>query len=204
MKVCPECGTQYEDHVPTCIADGATLVAQVAAPVSIPPEKARSTLPPARPSSRLPFVLLGLVLFGVVAAVSVLALAVASSQLAIGRPPAPEVAQVRLPPPRPEPEPVPEPPERPPVEVVLASEPLGAKVFENDQFVCVTPCTIQHPPHAPLPREFVFKADGHRDVVYEMTEAKGPIAVALPRLRSSPVPSASSNAAPRPTIGRDR
>ena len=205
MKVCPECGTRYEDHVPTCIADGAVLVAQIAPPVAstVPPEKPRAAAP--RPGgSRLPLVLLALVTFAAIAAVSVVGLAVASSQLGVGRPPPVEAPQVRLPPPRIEPEPVPEPPERPPVEVMLASEPVGAKVFENDQFVCITPCTIQHPPHAPLPRVFVFKADGHRDASFEMTEAKGPIAVDLPRVRSSPVQSAPSNAAPRPTIGRDR
>jgi hypothetical protein len=55
-----------------------------------------------------------------------------------------------------------------------------------------------------LPRVFVFKAEGHREVTFEMTEAKGPIAVALPRLRSSPVQPAPATGAPRPTIGRDR
>jgi hypothetical protein len=208
MKVCPECGTQYEDHVPTCIADGATLVAKAVAPsqanTEIRPRAA--TPPPAAPRRQgiggFPLVLLAVMLLAGGATMSVVAVAVASSRLA--RPPA--VAEpVR---PRPvtlPPDPVPvEPEEQPPVEVMLVSEPLGAEVFENDQFVCQTPCTIQHPPHAPLPRIFVFKAEGHRDDTFEMTEAKGPIAVALHRLRVAPAPSAPSSTAPRPTIGRDR
>ncbi|MEQ1572144.1 MAG: hypothetical protein ABMA64_41335, partial [Myxococcota bacterium] len=74
--------------------------------------------------------------------------------------------------------------EQPPVSVPLSSEPLHAKVYENEQFVCETPCTIQHPAHAPLPRSFVFKADGYRDVVFDMVDANQPVQVRLTRARA--------------------
>jgi hypothetical protein len=151
-------------------------------------------------------VLLGLAAIVAAILAILVVLVLASSQMAlVGLQPAPAPAPPALP--RSLPTPVPEvvdPPESPPVEIVLASEPLGASVWENDQFVCDTPCTILHPPHAPLPRTFVFKAEGYRDDVYEMTEAKGPIAVALHRIRPSAPSTAPSNPGPRPTIGRDR
>lgn len=200
MKVCPECGTQYEDHVPTCIADGVELApAAQSAPTQIF-ARAPAPPPPAPSGPRLSVLLIVGLASGLVALL--LGAGVVASQIAISRPSAPEPAA------RPTlvaPSPVAaEPREAPPVDVVFVSEPLGAKVFENDQFVCETPCTVRHPPHAPLPRGFVFKAAGYRDETYEMTEAKGPITVQLTRLRAAASPPGPSSAAPRPTIGRDR
>jgi hypothetical protein len=97
-----------------------------------------------------------------------------------------------------------EPAEQPAVEVELVSTPEGAKVYENDQFVCETPCTIQHPPHAPLPRTFVFRNPGYRDMTHEMTDAKGPISIQMIRARGAPAPANPTSTAPRPSIGRDR
>jgi hypothetical protein len=198
MKVCPECGTQYEDHVPTCIADGVELVpAAGAEPTQILPARPAPPAPPPPAGPRLSVILLVALAAGVgtVALVTVVV-----AQLVLNRPSPP-------PPSRPVPVAAPAPVaprEAPPIDVVLVSEPLGAKVYENDQFVCETPCTVQHPPHAPLPRSFVFKAAGHRDEMFEMTEARGPITVQLSRVRSVPAPAGPPNAVPRPTIGRDR
>lgn len=203
MQVCPECGTQYEDHVPTCIADGVRLVAVEATPE--PPRK-RTPPPPAlapsRERSALPLLLL-LPLGGLVVAAGALVLGVALLQMPKtpeAKPPAPAPAIVAAPVPV---EVQPASAETPSIDVVLVSIPEGAGVYENDQFVCETPCTVQHPPHAPLPRFFVFKLSGHRDETYEMVEAKGPIAIQMKRQKGAPAP-VPAVAAPRPTIGRDR
>jgi hypothetical protein len=215
MKVCPECGTQYEDHVPTCIADGADLVPHVVQQPAAPaPAAADPTIklpisaprapppPPPEPQSRFSIALLLIAVLGAGVVVTVVGLIAVTWGVGGNRTVEPLEAAHTVPAPRPLPES--EPNERPPVEVVLVSEPLGAKVYENEQFVCETPCAVQHPPHAPLPRSFVFKAEGYRDRTFEMTEARGPITVELSRLRSSTGPNGSSSPIPRPTIGRDR
>jgi len=84
---------------------------------------------------------------------------------------------------------------------MVVSEPMGAGVYENDQFVCQTPCTVQHPAHAPLPRTFVFKLPGYHDKTYEMTDASQPISVQLVHLHAAAMP---PPAGPRPSIGRER
>lgn len=112
-------------------------------------------------------------------------------------PPRPDPSRVVLPGPLPQPI-----AEQPPIAVTLLSEPPGAEVFENDQLVCRTPCDVSHPAHAPLPRVFVFRAQGYIDQTFEMTEAKGPIGVELRRRKGAA--QAPGVPLPRPTIGRDR
>jgi hypothetical protein len=212
MQVCPECGTQYEDHVPTCIADGVRLVSAAAVPEPKPARPAQASPPPrSRASAGIPVVLALAAMGGGGLAALVGGVFLWSQLGAHGRtqpvppPPPPSVVApapaltAPVPPPAPA-----EPIEQPAVQVALASSPDGAKVYENDQFVCEAPCTIEHPPHAPLPRTFVFRLSGYRDATFEMTDAKAPISIQMSRARGAPAPANPTSTVPRPTIGRDR
>ena len=215
MKFCPECGTQYEDHVPTCIADGTELVPQVAppphsgtpapiTPAHPTPAVAPSTAPagatsPSAMGGGASILILALLLFGALAVAGVGVIGIVAWQLQSQ--PAPKQAPIT--PLSTRPDPIPTAPDHPPVTVSLDSTPAGAEVFENGQFVCTTPCAIDHPNHAPLPRTFVFKAQGHRDQPFEMTDVTQPILVAMRAVKAAPARPAPATKA-RPTIGRDR
>ncbi|MEZ4237012.1 MAG: PEGA domain-containing protein [Myxococcota bacterium] len=203
MKVCPECGTQYEDHVPTCIADGVALV-EARQPARVPPaptpvpEAPPAAPPPALAPSPARWSLVAVAVLALGAG-GVVALAVAGAVLyaELERRPSPQPPVV-LPA---APQPVREPSEQPPVLVDVRSEPPGASVYENDQYVCDTPCSIPHPAHAPLPRSFVFKLPGYREKTVEMNDANQPIIVQMMRSRVVP---ASPTPGARPSIGRER
>ncbi|MEQ1508099.1 MAG: PEGA domain-containing protein [Myxococcota bacterium] len=201
MKVCPECGTQYEDHVPTCIADGAALVAERVRAEPTPRPAPLVVPPPRRGSSAGLVLAVAVVLFVVSGLAATVALVVTFSDL-VGSSSVPQPVPVASPRPEPTPEPT---REQPPVEVMLVSNPEGAKVYENDQFVCETPCTVLHPAHVQLPRQFVFRAEGHKDRTVEMTDVNQPITVELTRIRAATSTAPQSNpAVPRPSIGRER
>jgi hypothetical protein len=207
MKVCPECDTQYEDHVLACLVDGAALVPSARGisqtqtmPIPVPPARPVHVAPPPEPrhaerTMELPAVppprrsaarwllvvppLAALVL-GVVV-VAAYAVWVAGSQRAT----AAAVPAPALPPPSATaattpPDPVPD--EEPAPELVrFDSDPPGAEVWENDTLVCMTPCTIEHPAHVPLPRSFVLRANGFRDTPWTLDDPSRPQLVELAR-----------------------
>lgn len=202
MKRCPDCETLYEDHVDTCLVDGADLehttmlepsrvtlrtgsfshlavdtMAAVRPPVEEPPQR-----------SRLPLI------FAVgVAAVLLVGLGVVvglTTTVGAAPPPAPVLAPPKTNLPDPAPLAVPEPEPEPAHAVfVLDTVPTAAKVTENGRVVCHTPCTIDHPPEAPLPRAFSLQHDGYTEQVYTVTKAGGEHQVSLaPLVARAPVP----------------
>lgn len=209
MKTCPECGTQYEDHVPMCFVDGTALPESEAPAPSPPP-----TTPPPAPapektkSSSAPLLLVG----AVVALVLMLLIGGVSGIALIGMSrsePPPEVAAAQAPPtPVPvAPVAVPEPEPVPAKQVGFTSAPAGAAVWEGDTLLCTTPCQIAHPAHAPLPRELVLKAPGYLDAPTSLEDPDKPQHVALKKT-PAPRPAAgrapSKPRAPAPDIGMER
>ena len=200
MKTCPSCGTQYEDHVPQCFVDGTSLEAVQSVerhtvtpiPTATPPADgtpapAQRIPPPASNNTGL-VVLLG-------GAVVVLLMAgglVGIAYFAAGRTSPPPVPVAVAPPPAPAPVPVPPPPQV--VKLGVTSTPDGAAVFEGDTRLCTTPCTIDHPEHAPLPRTLVLKAPGHEDTTYVVETVDRPHHVPLTPFVAAPSP-------PRPRPG---
>ncbi|MEZ4322207.1 MAG: hypothetical protein R3F61_32340 [Myxococcota bacterium] len=213
MKLCPECGTEYEDHVQTCLADGAELIASAVTTTGPGAVMAPTPVaPPARSGGGGALVLLLLPIgFGL------LLLLGGVGFVAMGgfgnTTPTPQPVVEPVPIPVPLPAPPPEPIEPPPVDVAFVTIPEGAELFENDTLVCAAPCTVKHPSYAPLPRTFIVKADGYIEQTFEMKEAKGPYLIELNRKRvaapapvrpaPAPVPSPGPQV-PRPSIGRDR
>jgi hypothetical protein len=184
LKICPECSTQYEEHVELCLIDGSTLE-PMAGEEPAPPPSSHET------SSRAGLGLLAL-LFGGALAVAISALAIALVFLpGSSPPPAPEPQPVAAPPVAP-------PPAAPPVvaaaKVGVTSEPAGAQVSENGRILCQTPCTIEHPPDAPLPRTLKLELDGHRDATVQLTDPDVPL---FQRLEA--IPSTRPRPRPRPT-----
>jgi hypothetical protein len=84
------------------------------------------------------------------------------------------------------------------VRVMFESVPPGAQVWEQEKYLCATPCAIDQPEIAPLPREFVLKLDGHQDEPHRMNDTDTQHIVLKP-IAVKPVPTAR----PRPTGGDD-
>jgi len=217
MKTCPECGTQYEDHVMTCLVDGVDLSG---VPSAAPPSSTSQSGPhdadavpvvvtqTSGPSPGVAGGVLALAGLAMVLAVGVVVLAVVLWAFS-GPPttpsqpdPAPAPEPVPAPavpvPIEPEPEPAPEPEPT----IRLTSAPEGAEVWEGETKLCVTPCDTPHPPHAPLPRSFVLKRDGFLDTPYEMSDPSTDHSVTL---KSRPRPQPTQPKGPKvPTINIER
>lgn len=222
MRRCPECETLYEDHVDTCLVDGADLVqvedagsismqrtgsfsqqlsgSHLAVPTDEVPNLAyEPTQEEEKRQSRLPL-LLGLVVllfgFGGVALAGVVFLSQS------GGPPPPPPVPAAVPEPEPPPPPAPAPEPEPEVqEFTLTTIPSNATVHENGQLVCRTPCVLEHPPDAPLPRAFSIEHEGYVAQVYTVTQASGNHQISLsetPRPRPVRVSSAPRPARPTP------
>lgn len=213
MRTCSECGTQYEDHVESCLLDGTTLDPPETTATPAPAPIA-SSAPAKAAGGGLLLGVLAVVLFGVIAVVGVGIFLFAGGD----SPPPEPVAVAPVPPPAP-PSPAPTPPPAPTVKTVaLVSSPPGARVTEHDAEVCVTPCNIEHPEDAPLPRTFHLELDGHKPADFVMTEAAGPFLIELEPIRAAtsprparPVPAPTPDpgprpvpTAPRPSLTRDR
>ena len=168
MKRCPQCDAEYDDHVEYCFVDGAELVLQAgtrSAPLPPPP----STSPSAR---FLPVVLL-------LGGVAVIALIVIGVLLTSGD------RDVAGTPPLPPPEPQTEVPDAPPTPTVsITSSPQGAQVWEGSTRLCErTPCEVEHPDHAPIPRLFSLRLSGFEDASLEMADVSMAYDVPLRRVR---------------------
>ena len=166
MKRCPQCGAQYDDHVEFCFVDGTELAAisgsatpslSLGPTPTSPPMAAPLPVAPNSPLRRaLPLVLA----FGVLAALLMFTVIVLALMRSDPDPPAPTPEPVAV-----APSPV-RPPEPLPTvaKVVVESTPEGAEVWEGSTLLCNdTPCTVDHPEHAPIPREFVLKMRGFRE-----------------------------------------
>ncbi len=212
MKICPECQTQYEEHVEVCLIDGAQLEAPEAAPAP-PPE------PSGAVSRRAAGGIFGVALFGLIALLLFVTLVgVVLFTTMSGGEPAPPPAPAKAPPP-PAPAPPPAPPAPVPVapvpKIALTSDPPGATVIENGQLVCVTPCTVEHPEEAVLPRRLTFQLDGYKEATLAVTDPTIPQLVKLEPIRRArpkprpappkPTPDPEPRPiAPAPTIGTSR
>lgn len=182
MKSCPLCHTRYEDHVPTCLADGATLV-PMQGPVDFS-ESASAVILSPRKRSRAG---LGLLLL-VPPLVIVVLVAVGATYLLLSGRGGTRRALDPTSALQPEPGLVDDDfIEDENLEVSFNSSPPGAEVWENGHLLCSTPCSIQHPLGVPLPREFVLKAEGHREATHSM-QALEPQFVELSPTRSAPAP----------------
>ena len=181
MKSCPECGTEFEDHVPTCLVDGTPL-GDVA-----------PTIPPAQtaPAEEEDDKKGGGMLLPVLLVVGLLLL------LGVGA-----VAYVLTSTGEPEPAPVveaPKPAEPAVLAVGFTSEPDGAKVTEGGEPICTTPCTVPHMEGVPLPRTFVLSAEGYADAEHLMNNPGIPQHVRLKSLTPEPAPApVPAPARPRP------
>lgn len=204
MKSCPECRTEYEDHIVLCLVDGSPLADVAATPAPM----ARSGASKGG----------GLVFFVVAGAAVLLLLGIGVGSLFRPEPvavpePAIRPAPVEIAPAAPV-EPA-EPVAPPVIRVGFTSDPQGAALTEQGEVLCTTPCTIEHPEHAPLPRTFVLKSPGYIDTDYTMNNPGIPQLVKLskpppkplPRRRPAPIqpqPAPEPVVGPRPSISLDR
>ena len=212
MKTCPECGTQYEDHVPSCLVDGADLTSISALPSHSGPAPyvvAVAPPPPPPPAARSVVgggMLLGLAgMFGV-GFVAVLVAIGGVVWFGASDPEPPKKPEVPVAAPQPAPVPVPVPVAGPVAvapapKISIRSDPAGAELWEGAARLCTTPCSTDHPDHAPLPRTFTLKLAGYLDTTYEMTD---PAAAHDVRMRR-PVPQQQPQPNPRvPKINVER
>lgn len=207
MKTCRECQTHYEDHVEVCLLDGVTLETVATPPGAV---VARGTPAPVGRVSdtgatsverRAAGGVAGLALLGAGGFVVLLLLVgVALFVMSSGEepPPAPAPAAV-TPPPAPV-QPAPAPPPEPAVvtKIAFTSDPAGAMVTENGRDVCVTPCTVDHPEHAGLPRKMTLRLDGYQAADVSVADPSIPQLVKLSKIRSAPRPRPRPRPAPRP------
>jgi hypothetical protein len=202
MKRCAQCGAEYDDHVEFCFVDGSELGAGVvpaAPPVPVVVNEARPAST-SRGTAILAVVILmigGLVLLGGLAAA--LMLIVPGS-----KPPPPEPVPVPVPAPA---VPVVAPPPAPaPVvaRVGFTSTPDRAELWEGDTLLCTTPCTVEHPDHAPVPRQFVLKRDGYVDTPHVMADPGLPQHVSLRSQEARPIPRPARPTSPKPDIVFER
>jgi hypothetical protein len=90
------------------------------------------------------------------------------------------------PPPSPTPTPAPSvvsapAPSAPVQRVTFESTPPGAEVWEGTFMLCATtPCSIEHPEHAPADRKFLLKLEGHQDTEHVLEDPSQVQAVVLP------------------------
>ncbi|MCB9671450.1 MAG: PEGA domain-containing protein [Alphaproteobacteria bacterium] len=224
MKRCPDCTTLYEDHVSNCLVDGSDLeivedptsehlmqrtgdfTRQLTAEQTGTHSRQSVVLPPDPPEekkggSMLPWLLVtGLLLggAGVAAVVFLAGGSVVQPTEAVAKQPDPEL-----------PRPAPVAPAPAPVtqDFVIVTEPAGATVTENGLEVCVTPCTVSHPPDAPLPRTFAVAMEGFTDESVVVRKVGGThqlrlaevVAVApRPVVRPRPTPAPTPSPAPAP------
>lgn len=171
MKQCPQCETRYEDHVDTCIADGTdldtitdqTLAMATSTAVSGPHRQP----PPAvvvRRANPLPWVLVGMLLFALLMFVGVVLLGLTTARVASS-------AATRL-----------------PDTFSIVTEPPGARVLEHGSIVCTTPCALEHPADAPLPREFRVELAGFAPETYTISESTGRHRIRLSAVAPDPPP----------------
>ena len=176
MKRCPQCNATYDEHVEFCFVDGASLVHMDEAelqPVAPPPSRPKIGIGTVLGGSALAVLLLALIAFGLVFQRSTRA-----DDGSIEPAPAPVMM-------------VEETRSNDPYEgdgsvalISISSEPPGASVWEGRAKVCEsTPCTIEHPPHAPVPRLFSVRLSDHKDWEVTMWDPDRPIAVELERNR---------------------
>ncbi len=205
MKRCPQCAAEYENHVEFCFVDGSALPTDSveanprstssAPPVVLPPQ-------PRASRSMVPYMLL--LLF-----VSVfLPLGGASAAWLMLRDPAPATApatQAPAPPTPTLPPPAPVPAPSKSIGIGFTSTPQGAEVWENETLLGVTPCNVEHPDYAALPRTFVLKKAGHPDATLQLTDPTVPQHVELlvqarPRAPLQPPPAVR----PKPALETER
>lgn len=174
MKICPSCRAHYEAHVPACLADGSALV-----PIPLP-----SPPPPAPPPTPLHVPILLPLISGMFLAIGgitglvLLLLALPGEAAPRHAPdPAPPTTQAALPPTEPiaepeQPEPEPDEPAEPDEArvILLASIPDGAEVREHGALLCHTPCALEHPSYAPLPRTFELSSPDHPTVTHQVDD----------------------------------
>lgn len=202
MKICPDCGTQYEDHVASCLVDGSDLSAVASVPASMGPSSAPSSTPrgapivaPAPPPRRggggtVMLAMAGvLALLALLVVVAIMVVVFSSNSKPAPLPPEPAPQARPLPVPEPVAMPVPVPEVQPDLPTItLNSNPEGAEVWEGQTKLCETPCTTAHPEHAPLPREFVLKMKGYVDTTYSMEVPDQEHMVSMRRPAVSPKP----------------
>lgn len=195
MKRCPECDTLYEDHVDVCLVDGAELVqasettaehvlnatgyhtrsnvlsaAQQAEIAALREQSEEADKSGGSSRALVPLLLVGVLLLVVGGAGAGVVLMSAAGSTT----PEPEPGPVASVAPPPAPEPVAPAPAAPAVEEFsLVTQPAGARVLENGKEVCTTPCVIEHPAHAPLPRTFTLEMEGHVTEEYTVQTAGG-------------------------------
>ena len=193
MKRCPDCDAEYDDHVEYCFVDGADLVVVEQEVVVAPVSSATPVSEDGGSGGRgllglgvffligggLVVVLLGLGITAVYVGGSPDETAMTSSAVAADPRPVP----VPLPVPVPEPEPEPE-----VLQLGFTSTPAGAAVWEGDTQLCETPCVVEHPEHAPVPRTFVLKANRYRDAEHVVDDPSLPQHVELNPIRARPRP----------------
>lgn len=95
----------------------------------------------------------------------------------------------------------PDPAEAAPIpQVEVRSTPSGAEVWEGNSRLCAaTPCMVDHPDHAPVPRVFELRLPGHQRTRVDMTELGQPVDATLPEAsREPPPPRPRPRVAPRP------
>jgi hypothetical protein len=196
---------------PAPIRPSTPLPAPVAAPGGIPAASTRSPRaaprPPPPPDPRssplwviLVFLLLGVALLafgGVVVALLFFGSQGAGDETVATPAPAPTQPDRGTMPPIQLPKPVPSPSPASVVLVRFESDPSGAQVWEQDQYLCQTPCPIDQPEYAPLPREFVLRLDGHVDTPHRMTDTD------TQRVELKPIPKPPPTSRPRPSGNED-
>lgn len=221
MKRCPECTTLYEDHVTSCLVDGAELevvedasaehliqrTGQFSRQLVGDPSSLTADAVEEKPRrSLLPIVLLAFGLIGFLVVLGIVVIATTGAGQTV-EPPKPEPVVVAPPPP---PAPAPAPPPAPvAMDFTIVTEPPGADVTENDVHVCVTPCTVDHPEDAPLPRTFKVALDGYTSEQVVIRKAGGTNQLRLlkksspapvrPRPRPRPDPTPTPTPAPTPS-----
>lgn len=207
MKTCPACGTQYEDHVPQCFVDGTSLndipveeagrfdggTAPSTTREDAPGPVSEQPAPQSRGATSI-IAFLGLlsILLGV-GLVGIVLFVLTRTEAPPGPTPVPVPV---IAPPEPPP-PAPEPPAPTVLSVGITSTPPGAEVWEGSSVLCVTPCSIEHPEHAPLPRSLVLKAENHLDTPYQLDDPRLPHHVPL-QVKAAPVRPTPRPARPSP------
>lgn len=187
MKRCPQCKAEYDQHVEYCFVDGAELV-------DLGDDEGGPLPPPPSSSRLLPivFVLAGL---SMLVMLVVLVLVVMTWSDA---PPDDELMAAPTPAVAPPPEPIEDGPGATVHKIMVRSTPSGAEVWEGSTLLCpATPCSVEHPDHAPIPRVFELRRDGYTSTRIEMTDVNAPLEARL-RDESAPRRSPSPRAEPAP------
>ena len=195
MKMCPQCGAEYDAHVEFCFVDGTALTQPPASgnfPIQPPPSLR------AEPSRTVPLLLVALL-----SLVAIPLAVIASLFFTWLGSDDPSETKAELPPPIPAAKPPP-PVEPDPVQVSIKSTPSGAEVWEGETRLCdETPCLIEQYEHAPRRRRLILRMPGHLatpvDLTKSVPELRVPMLVATPS-ETSPAPVNAVTEEPEGTV----